>query len=82
MSDETPTYTVRAREISDPPPDSANDQLLYRLIVGSLGATLLLLAVGGLVLAGLERAIPDGLIALGGGALGALAGTLVPRNKA
>jgi hypothetical protein len=78
------TYTVpqpETREISTGVPDSAGDQLLYRMAVGALALIALVVAIGSLVLAGLGVGVPDGVIALGSVALGALAGMLVPRSK-
>lgn len=56
----------------------AGDQFIYRAVVGVLGATLLITLVGVLVLAFLQIAAPNELIALGSAALGALAGLLAP----
>lgn len=43
-----------------------------------LGAIAIIIVAGGIALAWTGRAIPDALIALGGGAVGAIAGILVP----
>jgi hypothetical protein len=56
-----------------------NDPVIYRMVVGALGLTVLGTVAGGFALtfqAGAE--IPAGLIALGSAALGALAGLLAP----
>ncbi len=60
------------------PPEQRVDPLLYRMVVAALGLALLITLLGGLVLAGLGRAIPDGLIALGAASGGALGGLLAP----
>lgn len=70
--------TLRAVE---PPPAQAVDPLLYRMVVGALGLALLLMVAGGLVLSGLGREIPDGLIALGAASGGALGGLLAPSPR-
>ena len=62
----------------EPPPTQAQDRLLYRMVVAALGLALLITLIGGLVLAGLGQAIPDGLIALGAASGGALGGLLAP----
>ena len=62
----------------EPVPSQVQDRLLYRLVVGALGLALLITLIGGLVLAGLGQAIPDGLIALGAASGGALGGLLAP----
>jgi hypothetical protein len=53
-----------------------HDVLTHRLVVLSLGATVLLTGAGITVLAVLGREVPPSLPALGGTALGALAGML------
>lgn len=62
----------------EPVPTQQTDPLLYRMVVGALGLALLLMVMGGLVLSGLDKAIPDGLIALGAASGGALGGLLAP----
>lgn len=53
------------------------DRFLYRAIVLFLGLTLTITVVGGIYLAAYtDSAIPDGIIALGSAAIGALAGLL------
>ena len=69
--------TVDNRSVELPPAQST-DPLLYRLVVGALGLALLLMVVGGLILSGLGKPIPDGLIALGAMSGGALGGLLAP----
>ncbi|OPY69250.1 MAG: hypothetical protein A4E63_01853 [Syntrophorhabdus sp. PtaU1.Bin050] len=55
------------------------DKWVYRLVVGFLGFTVLVTVVGGLILNGKTgSAIPEGIIALGSAAVGALAGLIAP----
>ena len=56
------------------------DRWIYRLVVAFLGSTLILTVVGGfaLVLTGQSKPMPEGLIAMGSAAVGALAGLLAP----
>ncbi len=56
-----------------------SDRWIFRLVVGFLGITVLLTVVGGFYLSIKTAAtIPEGLIALGSAAVGALAGLLAP----
>jgi hypothetical protein len=59
-----------------PPPNGKHDVLTHRLVVVSLGATVLLTGAGITALALLGREVPPSLPALGGTALGALTGML------
>ena len=56
------------------------DKWIYRLVVGVLGLALILTVIGGftLVLTGQTKPMPEGLIAIGSAAVGALAGLLAP----
>lgn len=60
------------------------DRWIYRWIVYFLGSTVILTVLGGFIMVMLEAStsIPDGLIALGSAALGALATLLSNRSKA
>lgn len=49
----------------------------FNLLVMFLGATLVICAVGGLVLAGLGKSTPDPIIALGSGSLAALGAAFI-----
>jgi len=69
---------MRTQDI-EPIPSQRIDPLLYRIIVGALAFTLIASTIGGLVLAGMGIAVPDTIVALGAGSLGALGGTLVPK---
>jgi hypothetical protein len=56
-----------------------SDRWIYRLVVACLGLTVLLTVLGGFYLSIKTAAtIPEGLIALGSAAVGALAGLLAP----
>jgi hypothetical protein len=56
-----------------------SDPLIYRLVVGFLGSAVVLAIIGGFYLSIKTAAtIPEGLIALGSAAVGALAGLLAP----
>lgn len=54
------------------------DVWVYRMVVFSLGLTVLLALIGGVTLAIMGKTTPEVLIALGSAAIGALAGLLVP----
>ncbi len=54
------------------------DPWIYRLVVSFLGAAALATVVGCLILAGFEADVPQGVVALGSAAVGALAGLLAP----
>jgi hypothetical protein len=55
------------------------DRLIYRMVVGFLGSAVVLTIIGGFYLSIKTAAtIPEGLIALGSAAVGALAGLLAP----
>ena len=55
------------------------DRVIYRIVVGSLGGVLIIVALG-LILLALKAVspVPDGLVAIGSAAVGALAGLLAP----
>lgn len=55
-----------------------NDNWIYRIIVGSLGAVIFITVGGGLFLAFYDKSLPDGLIALASAGVGAIAGLLAP----
>lgn len=58
--DKTAVYEADAREI-EPPPSQRVDPLLYRLVVGILGAVSIIGVGGYVVLAAMLIPIPDGL---------------------
>ena len=62
----------------EPAPDQSVDPFLYRLLVGGLVATILLVVGGAIALAWAGKVLPDGIIALGGAAVGGLVGLLIP----
>jgi len=56
-----------------------SDRWIFRLVVGFLGSAVMLTIIGGFYLSIKTAAtIPEGLIALGSAAVGALAGLLAP----
>lgn len=55
------------------------DNLVYRIVVGSLGLTVLVTVVGAIVLVAMGKGeIPVAIVAIGATAVGALAGLLAP----
>jgi hypothetical protein len=54
------------------------DRWIYRMVVAALGLTVIISLVGGIILAIISKNIPEGLLALGSAAIGALAGLLAP----
>ena len=60
-------------------PPLQSDRWIFRLVVAFLGITVLLTVIGGFYLSiKTASSIPEGLIALGSAAVGALAGLLAP----
>ena len=64
------------QDTSDPikAPAYATDPLFYRAVVRWLGFTIIISIVAVAVLVGIGKPIPDGLIAIGSAAVGAMAG--------
>jgi hypothetical protein len=62
----------------NPSENGRYDVVSYRMIVGCLGAAVLLSGAGYVLLAMCGKPTPEALIALGTGALGALSSFLVP----
>jgi hypothetical protein len=54
--------------------------MVYKMIVGFLGGVAAAAVIGTIVLAGMDKGVPEILIAVGSAAIGALAGTLVPAS--
>ncbi len=55
------------------------DPIIYRMVVAFLGATVVLTVAGGLSISAFSgSSTPEGIIALGSAAVGALAGLLAP----
>ena len=52
------------------------DVWIYRLVVGSLGGTVLISIVGAIILVAFGKEVPAVLVSLGSAAVGALAGLL------
>jgi hypothetical protein len=66
-------------QIAGPPLET--DVWIYRLVVLSLGLTVIMVVVGAIFLTGMSpkaRGVPEVLISLGSAAIGALAGLLAP----
>jgi hypothetical protein len=59
-------------------PEAEKDLWIYRIVVGALSLAVLITIVGLIILAMTGRTAPEGLIALGSAAVGALAGLLAP----
>ena len=64
----------------DPMPEQSVDPGLYRAVVYFLGAVAVLTVVGTLALSFVGIAAPDGVIAIGGMAVGAFAALVKPRS--
>ena len=62
--------------------EPVTDTWSVRLVILFLGLTVLASVVGGLVLAGLDKTVPDTVIAVGSGAAGALAAMLASTRSA
>lgn len=73
---EDPARTIR--EIAEP---LRTDAWIYRMVVGFVGLALLAAVGAAIGLAARSREIPDFLVAVGSGALGALAGLLAPSPR-
>ena len=58
--------------------DAFNDRWIYRMTVGILGAVMLIGCVGAIILQSNDKEVPDMLLSLGSGAVGALAGLIAP----
>jgi len=54
------------------------DVVLYRIVVGCLGAAVIIALIGSIVLVAFGKQAPDVLVAIGSAAIGALAGLLAP----
>ena len=54
------------------------DPWVYRIVVAALGLAVLLAIIAAAILAGMGRTVPEGIIAIGSAAAGALAGLLAP----
>ena len=58
------------------------DPWIYRIVVTSLGLVVVLAVLGGIILGRTQTPVPEVLLALGSGAIGALAGLLAPSPRA
>jgi hypothetical protein len=59
-----------------------SDVMIYRMVVGALGLTLLFAVAGSIALAFSGQTTPESLVAFGSGCVGALAGLLAPSPMA
>ncbi len=64
------------RDLADHP--LTTDFWIYRIVVLALGLAVLTTLGGGIYLAAIQRPLPDGLVAIGSAAVGAIAGLLAP----
>jgi len=65
--------------VAQPVPEITSDPLVYRMVVGMLGALVLIVALGAIALMMFNgKDIPQGILALGSAAVGGLVGLLVP----
>lgn len=71
-------FGMEPKDVATPAPDSAQDGLLYRILVSGLVAAVLITLIGALVLAGLGKSLPGEAIALGAVCAGGLVGLLAP----
>jgi hypothetical protein len=55
-----------------------DDVWIYRIVVVALSLTVLITLIGAFYLTSKEMALPEGILALGSAAIGALAGLLAP----
>jgi hypothetical protein len=87
LAERVETDAALAQEISDDPAGTlaqlsdgtaVPDTLVYRIVVLSLGSAVIITLLAAAVLAGYGKAIPEGIIAIGSAAAGALAGLLAP----
>lgn len=70
---ESPRFTDKSRD-----PAYLNDKWFFRGVMLSLGAALVI-ATGGLIGIALSgKAVPEGLVAIASGTIGAFAGAIVP----
>jgi hypothetical protein len=75
---EDPVGTLRS--LAEP---LESDKWIYRIVVGALGLSAVLVVVGVFVLKALDSAtvIPDAMVAMGSAAIAALAALLVPGGR-
>ena len=69
-----PATALKQLAAAGPVPDT----WIYRIVVLSLGAAVLITLVSASILAGIGKPIPEGIIAIGSAGAGALAGLLAP----
>jgi len=69
---------VRALATVTAPPHSP---MVYRIVVSSLGLTVVATVIGAIVLANNGNSVPEILVAIGTASVGALAGLLAPQPQ-
>jgi predicted permease len=57
------------------------DKWIYRMVIIALGLTVLISIIGLLIMSFYSKLLPEGVVALGSAAVGALAGLLAPQPK-
>lgn len=68
------------KETAQPKPAYFHDKWMYRWVAISLGLVVFTSAVGAIILSGIDKTTPDLLVAVGSGAVGALAGLFAPKG--
>jgi hypothetical protein len=58
-----------------------NDKWIYRWVAIALGVALLVASVGAIILSVIDKTVPDILVAVASGTVGALAGLFAPRGQ-
>src|SRR5437879_5132417 len=73
---------IVATHVESTPASPPRDDSLYRLVVMVLGAVVIIALIGALMvtMAGKGRQVPEVVVALGSGAVGALAGLISPSS--
>jgi hypothetical protein len=77
-----PNLNPQALQAAANEPVYKADRTIYRVAVGVLGLVVVIAAIGYLVLAAQGKAVPEALVALASGAVGALAGIFAPSPAA
>ncbi|MHB0951518.1 MAG: hypothetical protein ACYC10_06295 [Allorhizobium sp.] len=78
-----PAVRAEAQELQDTKRALEGDKWVYRMVVGFLGMAIITTVCGGILLSWGASAtgLPDGIVAIGSAAVGALAGLLAPSPK-
>ena len=67
--------------LPEPVEQSPQAPTIYKIVVIALAALGVLTVVGGVALAGVDKALPESVIVLGSVAVGALAGMVAPTSR-